>query len=157
MAVLSNFQKWMRDELIKQYASQGYGATKTVEALKGTEFSIRKQEGLRTYARYAGIPQKADTLKFIPKSKAPARDSFTTPTGWISKNYRYNVEWTVRDPETGNEYTRGTRVISDSALTVGQIESKATDAVTGIAERYNFTITKFNLQMAEHKSGAVWD
>jgi len=156
---LSTFQQSQRLSAIKSFAIQGIGANKTIARLKEMGLPIRRQAGLALYRSYAGVPEKADTLKYIPKGKSPAKTSYTEPEGeaFFRQPYRYTVKFETYNTKTGETKTMYNSMSSMRARTVGEIEAEAWNVFGQKLKDYNVAISSLNLFIAEHERGAAWD
>jgi len=155
--LLTSFQKWTRDLIIRSWAIAGKGASKTLEHLKTLGLGIRRAIGLAHYREYAGIPAKADAIKYVPKRAMIGRAQYTEVYGVMTRRYRYTVASEFYDKKTGTLKTYFTSMISDRPLSVGEIERVGGDVLHGLAGMYDATITKQWISQAEHRKGDAWD
>jgi len=155
--ILTAFQKWTRDLVIKSWAIAGRGATKTLEHLKTLGLGIRRTVGLKHYREYAQIPARADVIKYIPKKFAIGRAQYTEAYGVMTRRYRYTVGSEFYDKATGKLKKYFTSMISDRPLLIGEIERTGADVLQGLAGMYDATITKQWIEKAEHREGDAWD
>lgn len=155
--LLTAFQKWTRDLVIKSWAIAGMGASKTIAHLKTLGLGIRRTVGLARYRAYAGIPAKADIIKYVPKKLMIGRGQYTEAFGVMTRRYRYTVSSEFYDKKTGELRTYHTSMISNRPLSVGEVERTGAEVLKGLAGMYNATITKQWISSAEHREGDAWD
>lgn len=155
--ILTIYQKWMRDLVIKSWAIAGRGAGKTIAHLKTLGLGIRRTVGLARYREYAKIPARADVIKYIPKKLMIGRAQYTEAYGVMTRRYRYTVASEFYDKKTGKLTTRFTSMISNRPLSVGEVERTGADVMRGLAGMYDATVTKSWIESAEHREGDAWD
>jgi len=155
--ILTVFQKWTRDLIIRAWAVAGKGASKTLEHLKTLGLGIRRTVGLAQYREYTKIPARADVIKYVPKKLMIGQGQYTEAFGVMTRRYRYTVASEFYDKKTGTLKTYFTSMISDRPLSVGEIERMGDDVLKGLAGMYDATITKQWISSAEHRKGDAWD
>lgn len=157
MSILTRFQKWKQDIVIMSSAITGIGANKTIALLKTLGLGIRRIVGLARYRSYAGIPAKADVIKYVPKRAMIGRGQYTEAFGVMTRRYRYTVSSEFYDKKTGELRTYHTSMISNRPLSVGEVERTGSNVLRGLAGMYDATITKQWISKAEHREGDAWD
>jgi len=155
--ILTGFQKWTRDLIIRSWAVAGRGASKTIAHLKTLGLGIRRTVGLKHYREYAKIPARADVIKYIPKKLMIGRAQYTEAFGVMTRRYRYTVSSEFYNKQTGELKTYHTSMITDRPLSIAEVERTGADVLRGLAGMYDATITKQWISSAEHREGDAWD
>ena len=147
MARLSALQTYQRDLYIKSAAIKGFGATRTLEGLKSVGLGMRKTDMLKAYRNYAGIPERAELVKYVRKDYIPSARLFTQQSGYMTRNYRYTIEYQTIDDVTGSVTLKHTRLITDTPRTIQQIEDEANEIMA--EQDYWGGITAISFRIAE--------
>ena len=142
---------------MRSAAAIKYPWTRLYEELKLVEPSYRKQTFGSDYRAYLEAYEKGANLKYINKDYKPSQGMYTESSLMMRKAYKYNVQTDFID-EYGVTYSsRSSFVVSDVALTRGQIEDLASERLSDIAKDYNITNVKATLTEAWHHEGEAWD
>jgi len=155
--ILTTFQKWTRELVIRAWAVAGKGAGKTIAHLKTLGLPIRRTIGLAKYREYAKIPARANVIKYTPKKHLIGRGQYTEAVGVMTRRYRYTAAVEVYCPKTGETRTYYTSMISNYPLSVGGVERTGADVLHGLAGMYDCVVIREWIDKAEHREGDAWD
>jgi len=154
---LTNQQLWQREQFIKSSALKQLGANRTIEALKGLGLGIQRKAGLAAYRAYGQIPEKAERMKYVRKGYRFSRDMYTVETRFMTRRYRYTVEYDVRIKETGEIKKCYRSVINDKPMIPREIERQADIAMSEWYQDLPGDIVGSRPYSAEHRKGDAWD
>lgn len=143
---------------LRSAAEQGLSITDAIKAMDaGGVQTYRRTDMLKDYREFAGIPDRADRLKYVPKSYYPSRELYTTTSGYQHTKFRYQLDIDVYKPLTGETFTMSTNIASDQPLTVSQLESAGIESVKGGIDRSEFDIVGYRPFAAFAQEGVFID
>ena len=162
--IMDSIQLRQYDMFVRSAATKQLGANETIRQLKAAGISRRRQTVLRDYANYAQIPQKAETIKYVRKDYKISPQLYTetimTPAGrpaFMSDTFRYTIKFETLNPDTGDVKELFHSMVSSKGLTPKQIEENFVNSLTDTVDRYKLTLTRYNIELAEHRPGDAWD
>ena len=143
---------------LRSAAEKGLAFGQAFDAMKvGGMPTYRRTDMLADYRQYLGIPEKADTLKYIRMDYSPSREHYTITKGYQRSPLRYQVNIDTHNPVTGKTFTMSTNVVSDTPLSRRQIEEAGVEAVKKTVDDYKDDIVGVVLYGAFAKEGEYWD
>jgi len=146
----------LAQRFMKSAIRRGLSANKTLKLLRDAGLGYRRTIFLADFRSYLDIPAKTNLLRYVPRLYRPSKKLFTEPNVLQRHRYKYTVEIKVFKPKTGTSFTMHTNVVSDDALSRGEVEDIAFNNVLPSVEGSNFEIEGGFLSEAYHRKGDTW-
>ena len=153
---LSNFEEYQRDLYIKSNAINGISVNETQRGLTALGWGMRRQTLQGVYRDYAGIPKKADAMKYTPKNSFIDPSNYVDGKGYMKMNYSYVIEYQTLNPATGELFTRYTSIVSDTPIRYGAVMDEAELIGSTVGYWQQEEVQSVKLQEARQKAGAQW-
>lgn len=148
----------LAQSFLKSAAWQGLSANETIRQLAASGLgTYRRATMLADFKTYSDMPRKAAQLYQVAFDRRPTKALFTENLGKQFSRYKYQVDITGVNHQTGQSYTMSTNITSDSQLTRRQVESAGVDAVYSIFDSYKQDIEDVRMSVAYHRAGDTWD
>jgi hypothetical protein len=115
---------------IPKFIKAGWSRNFSLNWLKERGHGVRKTNFLKDWAQIAGLAQKKDRFKYIPKSKKPDQGTITPSDDKQMNFYKLTYESEVEDVLTGNREKITFSLGLDELPTMGEADLMA-DVIAG--------------------------